>query len=236
VPTEPIPALLYVCLLLPGIAFIWRYEGHSSTIKRSAFRETSAVVIASAASLVAVFVIHYVLAFFSEPFRTTLREFFVDPGELFRQDSQLFFGIVLGDLALAVAFGAFFGSAAASRLQKSSWAGWLRLWKKKPATLERNQSAWNAAFERFPDHKVIVGVHLKSGNWVQGVLDTHSRSGDESPDRAFTLVGDLWYQTATGEEAHKLESHAAVIIQAPEIDYLTVGYQRPTADDNVIDS
>jgi hypothetical protein len=83
---------------------------------------------------------------------------------------------------------------------------------------------------------VIVGVHLKSGNWVQGVLDTHSRSGDESPDRAFTLVGDLWYQTATGEEAHKFESHAAVIIQAPEIDYLTVGYQRPTADDNVIDS
>jgi hypothetical protein len=235
VPTEPIAALLYVCLLFPGIAFIWRYEGHSSTIKRSAFRETSAVVIASAASLIAVFVIHYVLAFFFEPVRTTLRQFFLDPGELFRQDSQLFSGIILADLALAVAFGAFFGSAAASRLMKASWAGWLRLRKKKPPTLERNQSAWNAAFERFPDHKVIVGVHLKSGAWIQGVLDTHSRTGDETPDRAFTLVGDLWYQTAMGKKAHRLESHAAVIIQAPEIDYLTVGYQLPTAEDDVID-
>lgn len=233
-PTEPIAALLYVCLLLPGIAFIWRYEGHSSTIKRSAFRETSAVVIASAASLVAVFIIHYVLAFFWEPARTTLRQFFLDPGGLFRQDSQLFFGIILTDLALAVTFGAFFGSVAATRLMKAAWAGWLWLWNKKPAALERNQSAWNAAFERFPDHKVIVGVHLKSGSWIQGVLDTHSRTGDETPDRAFTLVGDLWYQTASGKKAHRLESHAAVIIQAPEVDYLTVGYQLPTAEDEII--
>ncbi|UNK47796.1 DUF6338 family protein [Arthrobacter sulfonylureivorans] len=226
-PTEPVAALLYVCLLLPGIAFVWRYEGHSSTIKRSVFRETAVIVIASATSLVAVFLIHYVLGFFFEPVRATLRQFFIDPGVLFRQDSQLFIGIVLIDFALAVIFGAFFGSAAATNLRKQCWEQWLRLFKKEPEALERNQSAWNAAFERFPDHKVVVGVQLKSGAWIQGALDTFSRTGDETPDRAFTLSGDIWYRAANGEGVHRLESHGAVIIQAPEVDYLTVGYEEP---------
>jgi hypothetical protein len=229
VPTEPIAALLYVCLLLPGIAFIWRYEGHGSVVKRSAFRETAAVVIASAASIVAVFIIHYVLAFFFEPVRSTLRQFFIDPGELFRHDSQLFFGIILVDLALAVSFGAFFGSASASRLLKWCWARWLKLRKKEPAAIERGQSAWNTAFEMFPDHKVIVGVQLRSGAWLQGALKSFSRTGDETPDRAFTLTGEIWYRRADGEDIHRLESHGLVVIQAPEVDYLTVGYEEPEA-------
>lgn len=226
-PTEPIAALLYVCLLLPGIAFIWRYEGHGSVVKRSAFRETAAVVIASAASLVAVFILHYVAAFFFEPARSTLRQFFIDPGVLFRQDSQMFFGVTLIDLALAVLFGAFFGSESASRFVKWCRAKWLKMRKKTPETIERGQSAWNTAFEMMPGHKVIVGVQLKSGAWIQGVLKSFSRNGDETPDRAFTLTGEIWYRRADGEDVHRLESHGTVVIQAPEVDYLTVGYEEP---------
>lgn len=175
-------------------------------IKRSAFRETAAVVIASAASIVAVFIIHYVLAFFFEPARSTLRQFFIEPGELFRQESQLFFGIILADLALAVSFGAFFGSASASRLLKWCWTSWLRLRKKEPAAIERGQSARNTAFEMLPDHKVIVGVHLKSGAWLQGALKSFSRTGDETPDRAFTLTGPVKSGTAEPMERTFIDS------------------------------
>ncbi|MDR6639614.1 DUF6338 family protein [Paenarthrobacter nitroguajacolicus] len=226
-PTEPVAALLYVCLLLPGIAFIWRYEGHGSVVKRSAFRETAAVVIASAASLVAVFILHYIAAFFFEPARSTLRQFFIEPGVLFRQDSQVFFGVTLIDLALAVSFGTFFGSESASRFVKWCRGKWLKMRKKTPETIERGQSAWNTAFEMMPGHKVIVGVQLKSGAWIQGALKSFSRNGDETPDRAFTLTGEIWYRMADGENVHRLEPHGTVVIQAPEVDYLTVGYEEP---------
>lgn len=226
-PTEPIAALLYICLLLPGIAFVWQYEGHSSTVKRSAFRETAVVVIASAVSLVMVFMIHYLLAFFFSPLRVGIQKFFLDPQELFREDSQLFAGVMLASFTAAVALGAFLGSATASGLQKKCRSAWLKLRKIESETVERGQSAWNTAFEMVPDHKVIVGVQLKSGAWIQGVLRSFSRTGDETPDRAFTLTGEIWYRRADGVDVHRLEEHGTVVIQAPEIDYLTVGYEEP---------
>lgn len=230
-PTEPLAALIYVCLLLPGIAFVWKYEGHRSVVKRSAFRETATVVIASVASLIAVLLAHYVLAFFSEAARTTLRQFFLDPGELFRNDSQLFLGTVLLDLTAAVGVGAFFGSRSADRLRKK-FDVWSRALRCKQLTgLDRGLSGWGAAFERMPDHLVNVGVQLKSGAWLQGVLHTYSQTGDEGPDRALTLSGSVYYRRADGDEVHPLEDYSVVIVQASEIDYLTVGYApAPVAD------
>jgi hypothetical protein len=175
----------------------------------------------------AVFLLHYVLGFFVEPVRAALRQFFIDPSELFRDDSQLFFGVVLLDLGLAVAFGFVFGSAIASRLLKKTCNTWLKWRNKEPNTIARGQSAWITAFDRKPDYKVIVGAQLKSGAWVQGVLDSFSRSGDEIPDRAFTLSGEIYYRMAGSDNVHRLDYHGALIVQASEIDYLTVGYEEP---------
>lgn len=55
-------------------------------------------MIASVASIVVVFLVHYVLGFLWEPAASTLRVFFLGPGKLFREDSQLFLGVVLPDL------------------------------------------------------------------------------------------------------------------------------------------
>lgn len=223
-PTEPVAALLYVCLLLPGIAFIWNYEGHRPVIKRSAFRETAHVDIASAASLISVFFIHYILGFFFDPAREALQAFFIDPGSLFRADSQFFFGVLLGDLALAVAFGAFFGSESADRLRRRVRSKWRALCRKEQPVMDRGLSAWAALFDKGPKVDIHLGIQLKSGNWVQGKLLTYNGDGHDGPDRALTLRGELAYLKAGGKTLHDIPD-SQLVIQASEIDYMTVGYQ-----------
>lgn len=223
-PTEPLAALLYVCLLLPGIAFIWNYEGHRPVIRRSAFRETAHVVIASAVSIVSVFSLHYIAGFFFDSAREFLRSLFLDPGNLFRMDSQLFFGMMLGDLTMAVAFGAFFGSRSADTARRWMRSKWYALKKQKLPSLDRGLSAWGALFEVPSDVAVHLGIQLKSGNWVQGRLLTYNGDGHDGPDRALTLRGDLGYMRADGENLHDIPD-SQMIVQASEIDYMTVGYQ-----------
>lgn len=222
-PTEPLAAVLYISLLLPGIAFLWSYEGHASIVKRSVFRETAIVVVASAASLLSVLVLHHLLSFAFEPISAVVRQFFTDPAALFRTDSQLFLTMVFADLALAVALGFFYGSNAANRMLKKGKGLWYKL-QKKDVPFERGQSGWNAAFEMYPDHKVVVGVYLKSGAWLQGTLKTWTHTGEETGERALTLTHDLLYRSPDSEIAHPIEGYSIVVVQASEIDYLTVGY------------
>lgn len=217
-PTEPIAALLYVCLLLPGLVFVWMYEGHRSVVKRSAFRETANVVIASAVALGVVFIIHYALGFVFEPVRDSVREFFIDPGKLFRDDSQFFIAVVLLDLFLAVLVAAFLGSKRANDILRTV----LRV---DEDDLDRGQSGWVVAFERKPGHIVHVGVQLKSGVWLQGALDTFNRSGDDTLDRALTLNGPIGYRQAEAKEVQWFDGYGTLIVQASEIDYVAVGYE-----------
>lgn len=233
-PTEPIAALLYICLLLPGVAFVWSYEGHRSVMKRSAFRETASVVIASVASIVAVFLVHYVLGFLWEPAARTLREFFLDPGKLFRDDSQLFLGVVLLDLLAAILVGLFLGSRPADALRRDLQARWREVWKRESNAIDREQSGWLAAFRARPDDRIHVGVQLKSGVWLQGILYSYTKTGDEVPERALVLSGRIHYRAADGENMYPLEGFSSVVVQAAEIDHLMVGYE-PVEEEGLAD-
>lgn len=222
-PTEPLAAVLYICLLLPGIAFLWSYEGHASIVKRSVFRETAIVVVASAASLLSVLVLHHLASFAFQPLRIVIRQFFTDPAVLFRSDSQLFLTVVFADLALAVALGFFYGSNVANRMLRNAKGFWYKF-RKKDTPFDRGQSGWNTAFEMYPDHRVVVGVYLKSGAWLQGTLKTWTHTAEETGERALTLTHDLMYRSPDSEVAHALEGYSIIVVQASEIDYLTVGY------------
>lgn len=230
-PTEPMAALLYICLLLPGVAFVWSYEGHRSLVKRSAFRETASVVIASVASIVAVFLVHYFLGFFWEPASKTLRDFFLDPGKLFRDDSQLFFGVVLVDLLAAILVGLFLGSRTADAIRRNLQSRWRRLRKQDADGIDREQSGWLAVFGAGqPNDRIHVGIQLKSGAWLQGVLFSYTKTGDEVPERALTLSGKIQYRAADSETAYPLEGFSSVVVQASEIDLLMVGYEPVNAE------
>lgn len=224
-PTEPVAALLYICLLLPGVAFVWSYEGHRSLVKRTAFRETAAVVIASVASIVAVFLVHYFLGFLWEPAETSLREFFLEPGKLFREDSQLFFGVILIDLTAAILVGLFLGSRPAEALRRKLQTIWRNLWSRDGDIIDREQSGWLEAFKAEPDERIYLGIQLKSGAWIQGNLWSYTKTGDEVPERSLVLSGRIHYRIAGSENMYPLEGFSRAVVQAAEIDHLMVGYE-----------
>ncbi|MEO3935045.1 DUF6338 family protein [Micrococcaceae bacterium Sec7.4] len=234
-PTEPLAALIYICLLLPGVAFIWSYEGHRSLMKRSAFRETASVVIASVASIMVVFLVHYVLGILWEPAARTLREFFLDPAKLFRDDSQLFLGVVFLDLLAAILLGLFLGSRPADVLRRNLQARWRRMWNRGSNIIEREQSGWLEAFGARPDDRIHVGVQLKSGVWLQGILYSYTKTGDEVPERALVLSGRVHYRAADSERMYALESFSSVVVQAAEIDHLMVGYEPVEHEEGIVE-
>ncbi|MEE2569566.1 DUF6338 family protein [Pseudarthrobacter sp. J64] len=224
-PTEPIAAIVYICLLLPGIAFIWNFEGHRPSIKRSVFRETATVVIASAASLLSVFVCIYVAAFFVDSVQRGLLQFFVDPAVLLKDDSQQFLGVLLGGVVASVLVGAFYGSATAHRWFRLAVQSIYALFRKDVPSLERGLSAWTAAFEALPGHDVRIGAQLKSGTWIQGNLYTFNQDGHDGPDRALTLSGDILYRLAESAEVRELEGFSMVVLHSSEIEFMTVGHE-----------
>lgn len=226
-PTEPIAAIIYVCLLLPGIAFIWNFEGHRPSIKRSVFRETATVVIASAASLLSVFICVYVTGFLSTAVQRGLLQFFVDPVGLFKSDSQRFIGVLLAGATASVALGAFYGSATAHKWFRSAIQRLYALFRKDMPSIERGLSAWSAAFDALPRHDVRIGAQLKSGTWIQGNLYTFNQDGHDGPDRALTLSGEIFYRLADSDHVRELEGFSMVVLQASEIEFMTVGHERP---------
>lgn len=231
-PTDPVAALLYVSLLLPGVAFVWSYEGHRPTVKRSAFRETASVVIASVASLGTVFVLTYLLSFLSPPVAAYLHSFVTKPDELIARDTQLFIGVVLGLLTVSTALGLAYGSASAFQALKRfrAWA-YKRATRKELKVFERGLSAWSAAFEAEPEHYVNVGVQLKSGAWIQGGLDSYTQSADEGPDRAMTLNGTIECRLPGSDDLIELEGVGMIVVTASEIDFMTVSYEPKSAPD-----
>lgn len=225
-PTEPMAAIVYVCLLLPGIAFIWNFEGHRPSIKRSAFRETATVVIASAASLLSVFICVYMAGFFIDAVQRGLLQFIVDPEGLLKSDSQGFIGILLGGVTSSVIIGAFYGSATAHRWFRSAVQWLYALFRKDLPSIERGLSAWAASFEALPAHNVRVGAQLKSGTWIQGKLYTFNQDGHDGPERALTLSGEILYRLADSDEVRELEGFSMVVLQSSEIEFLTVGHEQ----------
>jgi hypothetical protein len=99
-----------------------------------------------------------VLGFFWEPAAKILREFFLDPEKLFRNDSQLFLGVVFLDLLAAVPVGLFLGSRPADALRRDLQARWREVWKRESNVIDREQSGWRAAFRARPEDRIHVGV------------------------------------------------------------------------------
>jgi hypothetical protein len=226
-PTEPIAAVIYVCLLLPGIAFIWNLEGHRPSIKRSVFRETATVVIASAASLLSVFIFIYLTGFFNTTVQRELLQFFVDPAGLLKSDSQRFIGVLLVGTVASVILGAFYGSATAHKWFRGAVQRLYLLFRRDMPSIERGLSAWTAAFDALPGHAVTVGAQLKSGTWVQGNLYTFNQDGHDGPDRALTLSGNIVYRLADSDQERMLEGFSMLVLQASEIEFMTVGHVQP---------
>lgn len=217
-PTEPLATVIYVFLLVPGIAYLFQSEKHRSSRRRSAFRETSTVVVASAVCLLIPLVIWALISIPFPALRPVLAASLSGLAVAFEaQPIEYFLGIV-GYLCVATLFGFLFGTPQLQKLVADVGG--------KPA-IERDQSGWIRAFDAMDKAVILVSLQLKSGTWIQGRLGSYSATSEDTDERALVLSGGILIRTATAQEPEPVDEGQQMVIQASEIEHMTVGYLEP---------
>lgn len=218
-PTEPLAALVYVFLLVPGISYAYQSEKHRPRGLRSAFRETATVVVASSIFLVTVLALTLLTSVFVPELSDWVREFIARPDQLLATNPRGTTAILLAGLGVATAMGLYFGSKAGHNFLHWITGG--------DGKIKYHTSAWDTVFTLHPTAAVMVTVQLRSGNWVYGRLHEYSPSPIEDGDRAMILVSPIYFRGTNASEISELQNAQAMVIQASEIDYLTTQYISP---------
>lgn len=218
-PTEPVAAVIYVFLLVPGLIYLFQSEKSRSAPRRSVFRETSTVVFASAVCLLTPLVLWALLASFIPALEPPLTDMLVGFSTTFAEDPVPHFLLVVVYLALASGLGFLFAHPKLQSLLSKLGA---------QSSFQKNRSAWSRVFEEMGDEAVVIAsVQLKSGTWMQGQVSSYNAMVEDLDERALVLSGGLFIRTPTAEEPEALETGQQMVIQAADIEYLLVSYLAP---------
>ncbi|MFC9507194.1 DUF6338 family protein [Streptomyces sp. NPDC057002] len=208
-PTTLSGLLLFIVLLLPGLAYATIRERRSAERRLSTFRETGSVVFASVISELFVLGI-FAIARASWPEKTP------DVGRLIREGADYaqdhYASLILWAISLLVL----------ATLLASFVA-----WRAPSVPHESIMSAWWLIFERFhKDSDRYVGCVLEDGSFIQGRLASYNKSSDDSPDRDIVLVGPLQYRPAGSTDAVEYPT-GAVCLSARKMMAMFVSYLDP---------
>ena len=217
-PNNAVSLALYVFALFPGVAFAFMSEGHRPIAKRSALRETAAVISVSVLCDSVVLLLLIAVSLFVPPLAKTL-EFAFQKGDAFvASNVQWLFPSLLGLLTVATLLGAVLGS------KRAYEAGLKKLWTS--SLVNRDASAWGIAVALADDDdKIQLGIQLKSGTWVQGQLHHFDNAGDGDPTRALVLTGELKHRPIGVADQVDVSGYGLIVVEAGEIDFLMVGYE-----------
>lgn len=216
-PTTALAAVLYVFLLFPGIAFTMARERHRPRTKKTVLRETSEIVLSSAALIGAILTAVLVSGFFLPGTAQWLKDLAQDSGNLLERDSQFFFSTMIGLLVASVILGLLAGS-------KTAYTIWLKATSRTNAP-DRHLSVWSTAFRMHENTSVMVALQLKSGIYLEGRLYSWDVSGDEDPTRGLILTGDIMCRMKLGEKPEILDK-TMLVIHASDIDFMVVNHKR----------
>jgi hypothetical protein len=174
-PTTATGLLLFIVVLLPGFAYTIMKERNTPATRRSSFRETVEIVVAStAAGLTALIVLAVARA--AWPDATP------DIGDLVSDVG----GYVQTEYALTASWAAGLLVAATGM---SGVVGWL-VGRRPPHGSK--MSAWWEMFESwYPGFNTHVGCTLDDGSYVEGIVNSYSDLADESPDRDLILQAPI---------------------------------------------
>jgi Family of unknown function (DUF6338) len=216
-PTTLTGLILFVVLLLPGIAYVVGRERHTSVQQFSAFRETAVVVAASVSFELIVLVVFAVI-------RTVWPGLTPDVGALVRNSNAYLRGegghaghygqvavwaVVLLGLAIVLAYTATF-----RRIRKR--------FGKYPH--ESTTSAWWILFDTWLEGRdVHVGCNLDDGSYVEGKVGSFSRDSEETSERDLILSQPILYRSPGSPDAVSYEA-SAVCISAGKIVTMFVTY------------
>ncbi|KPC86244.1 hypothetical protein ADL35_12210 [Streptomyces sp. NRRL WC-3753] len=198
--------VLLVVALLPGLAYTAVRERGRSERRVSVFRETGAMVFASAVSDLTVLGVFAVV-------RTVWPSATPDTGRLVREGggyAQAHYAQLalwgVGLLAVACVLAAVAGRWAPGRPH--------------PAVM----SAWWVLFEHWhPGKRDHLGCLLEDGSYIEGVRASFNTSSEDSPDRDLVLVQPIRYRPPGAAEARPYDADA-VCVSARRIVAMFVSY------------
>ncbi|MDR7358949.1 DUF6338 family protein [Paeniglutamicibacter sulfureus] len=219
-PTEPLAAAIYIFFLMPGIAYLFQSEKHRATRRRSAFRETSAVVVSSAICLLVPLVFLAVATFPFPALRPYFAGFLSRSDVIFYADPVGYFLALIFFLCLATLLGFILGT---SRVQT-----WLRNIGGKPL-IDRDRSGWTKTFEAMGPAIVVASLQLKTGTWIQGEVASYNTTPEDTDERSLVLSGSILVRSAAAKKAERVAEGQQMVIQSSEIEHMTVSYLRPPA-------
>lgn len=220
-PTSLLGAVVFVLLLVPGFCYlVGREHEHSPETRQSkygrasGFRETVALVFASALSLLAAFLLFAFARLVVPDHSPDLGRLLTDGETYFRRDYAYlgWWALVLVAIACALSY-------AVARLDVASKINWLPSDK----TI-LSQSSWWSIFqlEGTEDRYKRVTCHLLTGGTIEGTLYTFNPTPDEDGDRDLTLSGPLYIQEHAASEIR--DEMGAIVISASRIDWMHVVY------------
>jgi hypothetical protein len=230
VPTNIFGVALYIFALFPGIIFTFSRERHKPSVKRTAFRETTTVLLVSAVCDGAVFLVIVGLSFAGPEIGKVGLSFFAPWNKLDPFGVLWLVLLILGSLAATLALGWFLGSATMDGTALGKFL------QSNTTLVDPNASAWGYSFTVGPDNTTwdgltLVGLQLKSGTWVQGYLHRYDNASDGDVRRALTLAGEIKVRpVGSAIDPQKVDGFGIMIIEAAEIEYLLVGYEEPSGE------
>ena len=215
IPTTLSGIFLFLVVLIPGFIYVSVREGHRPIRKLSAFRETAAVVAASAASYVPAVIVLAVVSLTVPSINGEMGQALADPGKYYAAHAYRSIGGLLAFVAT--------GSVVAFL------RGRRRAFSSKP---DAGASAWWQVFssdnDNAPDAVRRVSVYLKDGSMLVGNLKSFNNEAEEHADRDLILQAPLSFQNAGSENLYALEG-TAVVVSAREIQFFEL-FLDPVAD------
>ena len=220
-PTTLLGLVLFVVVLVPGLAFALIRERHSPDRPMSAFRETSLVACVSiACNLVALGVFGIVRA--SAPTATPdVGRLIRTPAVYLRSDYLSLFWWSVGILLLALLLSTLLGSGALAKWSPTRRPARLLTLDRAP---DSAASGWWLLFEQHPEADVHVGCQLTDGSYLSGWLHSYDSLASDSPDRDLTIAAPIAYRPPGSTEISRLSRVGAVIVSARQIAFLSVSY------------
>lgn len=220
-PTTLSGLLLFVVLLLPGLAYVVRLErgtrpGKSSGI--TAFRETVTVVVASVLALSFVGLLFGVA-------RTITPSHTPDVGRLVRAERGIYLRARYGYLGLWFALLLVAAVVVAYLAGRFDVARWLEdKVLHEPSGGQRPESAWYTVFEfqGARERKKYLVCRLREGTEVEGGLNSYNPIADEIADRELAVAPPYVLRRPNGEE-QRYEA-GAIIVAARDLVWLRVEF------------
>lgn len=214
-PDTVVGLVLFVVLLVPGLAYVAARELKAPSRTLSAFRETAAVVVASLLFNALAILVFALVRLAAPDHSPDLGGLVRDTGGYFKANYQSVSTWAVALLAGAACLAALCGAKA------PSWA------KRFKGEVAFRSAWWLLLHDEVPEgHTAIAGCELDDGSYLSGEVLSYSTEIEETENREIVLRPPVLYRPPGAQSADEAVSLdvSAVTVSARRIKFLTITY------------